>query len=167
MKSSYTLMDLERETITKNVDVSVYEKIIDNYNSNLSIIRKIQQSLLNQINEYRKNGQSVSIDVLNDLVASLSNMICIDQKIKLMNSFEEEYHCQYKSLKDILKELHPNLSATDIEYCTYFKLKLSAKEISNLRNISHHSVCVIKNRIKKKIGVDTIESLFEYLNSLV
>ncbi len=65
-----------------------------------------------------------------------------------------------------LQELHPNLSKQELEKCGLIKLKLSNKEISQLKNISVQSARNARHRIKKKLDLEKDDDLENYLNSL-
>ena len=62
-----------------------------------------------------------------------------------------------------LEQFHPELSYQERILCSYFRLHLSSKEISVIEGITNGTVRVYKNKIKHKIGLNTEESLNEYL----
>lgn len=74
------------------------------------------------------------------------------------NQVHEEYFNQ-------LKAKHPNLMAKDLKICAYIKMNLTTKEIAPLMNISTRGVETQRYRLKKKLNLDTDNSLTEYLQS--
>lgn len=62
-----------------------------------------------------------------------------------------------------LKELHPDLSVSDIRFVAYIKMNLSTKEIASLLNINPESCKRRKIRLSKKLGLDTSANLYSYI----
>lgn len=62
-----------------------------------------------------------------------------------------------------LKELHPDLSVSDIRFVAYIKMNLSTKEIASLLNINPESCKRRKIRLSKKLGLDTSSNLYSYI----
>ena len=65
-----------------------------------------------------------------------------------------------------LKNLHPELSKTDIEICSLARIGLNRKEVANLRNTSVDAVRMSRIRIKKKLNLSANQSLDDYINTL-
>ncbi len=65
-----------------------------------------------------------------------------------------------------LKQRHPNLNGNDIRFLSYVYVNLNTKEISNLLNITLDACRKRKERIIKKINLDSDTDLYIYLNSL-
>ena len=65
-----------------------------------------------------------------------------------------------------LKEIHPGLTSNEIKLCTYLRMNLSTKEMAQLMNISVRGVEISRYRLRKKLGITSEVSLFDYLISL-
>ena len=68
--------------------------------------------------------------------------------------------------KDFLKKvknLHPELTASDLRLCAYLRLNLSSKEIALLLNISVRSVEVKRYRLRKKMNLMHEDGLADYI----
>ncbi len=65
-----------------------------------------------------------------------------------------------------IKKKYPELSNSDLKVCAYLKLNLSTKEIAQLLNISIRGAEVSRYRIRKKLGIQTEQSLSSFLNSI-
>jgi len=63
-----------------------------------------------------------------------------------------------------LKQKFPKLTNSDLKVCAYVQLNLSSKEISQLTNISVRGVEISRYRLRKKLGLQTEQSLIEFLN---
>ncbi|HVF96760.1 MAG TPA: triple tyrosine motif-containing protein [Flavisolibacter sp.] len=62
-----------------------------------------------------------------------------------------------------LKEKHPTITGNEIKLCAYLRMNLSTKEIAQLMNISARGIEISRYRLRKKIGIASEVSLFEYL----
>jgi DNA-binding CsgD family transcriptional regulator len=63
-----------------------------------------------------------------------------------------------------LKEICPDLSATDLKLAAYLRLSLTSKEIAQLLNISIRGVETSRYRLRKKLGLSNETNLFDYLS---
>jgi DNA-binding CsgD family transcriptional regulator len=65
-----------------------------------------------------------------------------------------------------IKKAYPELTNSDLKVCAYLKLNLSTKEIAQLLNISLRGAEVSRYRIRKKLGVQSEQSLSSFLNGI-
>lgn len=65
-----------------------------------------------------------------------------------------------------LKKLHPTLTSNDMRYIAYTYMNLTAKEISNLLNITIHASKKRKERICIKMNLPEDVSLYAYLSAV-
>jgi hypothetical protein len=117
---------------------------------------RIAENLQKLSNE--KEGITLK-SIIADLKANKADnakMLLIKQNIEQVN---------FEFIKK-LKDLHPNLSKTDIEICSLARIGLSRKEIANLRNTSIDAVKMSRIRIKKKLDLAEEQGLDDYINSL-
>lgn len=112
------------------------------------------------------NLQKISRDEggnLQSVIADLKASKADDHKLLLIKENIEKINFEFlKSLKD----KHSNLTKTEIEVCSFIKMGLSRKEIAEVRGTSDFAVKTMRNRIRKKIGLDPSITLDNYLNSL-
>ena len=66
-----------------------------------------------------------------------------------------------------LKEAHPNLTLNDHRLCAYIYMGLTSKEISQITFKEVESVEKSRNRLRKKIGIDSSVSIRDYLSSII
>lgn len=65
-----------------------------------------------------------------------------------------------------ISERYPALSAYEKRICALFSLNLSNKEISTLMNRSVQSISMAKNRIRKKMGLETDKQFMDAITHL-
>ena len=65
-----------------------------------------------------------------------------------------------------LKSIHPSLSRNDLKVCAYLRLHFSTKQIAQLQSISTRGVEIHRYRLRKKLGIDSEQSLGDYLGQI-
>jgi len=65
-----------------------------------------------------------------------------------------------------LRTKHPTLSVSDVRFLAYVRMGLTMKEMSTLMNIEPESCKRRKNRIAKKLQIDTAADLYRYISEL-
>ncbi|MEM6720786.1 MAG: tetratricopeptide repeat protein [Bacteroidota bacterium] len=100
---------------------------------------------------------------LKSIIADLKANKADNTKLLLIKQNIEQVNFEF--IKK-LKELHPELSKTDIEICSLARIGLSRKEIANLRNTSIDAVKMSRIRIKKKLNLAEEQGLDDYINAL-
>ncbi|MEY4778373.1 MAG: hypothetical protein RIS13_1121 [Bacteroidota bacterium] len=63
-----------------------------------------------------------------------------------------------------LKSHFPKLTNTDLKVCAYLQLNLASKEIAQLMNITVRGVEISRYRLRKKLGLNTEQSISEFLD---
>jgi ligand-binding sensor domain-containing protein len=77
--------------------------------------------------------------------------------------FEYNFNQVHEEFFKDLKSKHPKLTAKDLRICAYIKMNLSTKEIAPLLNISLRGVETQRYRLRGKLGLDSDQSLTDYL----
>lgn len=65
-----------------------------------------------------------------------------------------KFNLIFPGLVDRLKEKHPRLSPSDIQYCMLLKLNIPLKDIASILNITLQGVYKKKYRLEEKMGID-------------
>lgn len=65
-----------------------------------------------------------------------------------------------------IKAKYPYLSNSDLKMCAYLRLNLSSKEIAQLLNISVRGVEISRYRLRKKLQLQTEQSLTDFLRTV-
>lgn len=130
------------------------------------------QELLKETMKHIRSKEKIAIDLqkfskekdgitVQSILAELKASKADDTKLILIKENIEKVNFQF--LKN-LKEKHPNLTKTEIEVSSFIKMGLSRKEIAEVRGTSDYAVKTTRNRIRKKIGVNSSITLDEYLS---
>jgi AraC family transcriptional regulator, chitin signaling transcriptional activator len=81
-------------------------------------------------------------------------------------SFEKNLVKSHEEFVSRLTAKYPLLTSKDIKLCIYLKMNLSSKEIAPLMNISFRGVELHRYRLRKKLDIETEESLTRFMISI-
>jgi ligand-binding sensor domain-containing protein/DNA-binding CsgD family transcriptional regulator len=116
---------------------------------------------LTQLMKRVNNGQAES--EIKKMIKSLSEDEHIDSEWENFTKHFDKVHSDFVTR---LKEVHSNLTGNELKLCTYLRMNLSTKEIAQLMNISVRGVEISRYRLRKKLGIGSEVSLFDYLLTL-
>lgn len=153
----------EQNELHLQQNMKLQEEKIRNLHLNLNIKQKTAKAFLEKIKKARKTRSDNSEEILKDLYFELNNLINIDKK---NIDFTEQNSVENQNFVKKISLLYPNLSQLEIQLCVYFRLNLSAKEISMLEKISDGTVRVYKSKIKSKMGIGKQKNIEEVLNTI-
>lgn len=126
-------------------------------------------------------GKSLSIAKHSEMIESIQEVLEIEKdasklvaKIRKIiktssisknewQSFEKNLIKSHEEFVTRLTAKYPLLTPKDIKLCIYLKMNLSSKEIAPLMNISFRGVELHRYRLRKKLEIDTEESLTRFM----
>lgn len=147
----------EIESLLKLNEQSLFSRVlkISTYNDT---IRKISED----INNYTNNNP-----ISSGYLFSLNNkLLALISEEELWKDFKIQFEKIRPNFFSKLRSLAPGLSVNDLKHCTYIVSNLKSKEVAQLINVTPRSVETTRYRIKKKIGLDKEENLYDLLVSL-
>lgn len=148
------IMHLEKEKIDAELQKLTFHVL----NRNRALIEQKNRLLGLSM----KAKESVRIG-LQDIISKFDEELNDDKDWKYI---EPQLDKVYNNFVSVLKEKHPELNITEVKIAAYVRMNMSTKEISELM---HKTVRAIENdryRLRKKIGLDTNDSLSSYLMDL-
>ena len=145
--------------ILSNKIATKTEEVNDLLKETIQHIRS-KERIAENLQKLSTNKEGVNLkSIIADLKASRSDnerLMLIKQNIEQVN---------YEFIKK-LKSNHPELSKTDIEICSLFRIGLGRKEVADLRNTSLEAVKKSRSRLRKKMKLSSDTNLEEYINSI-
>lgn len=145
------VLSSDKEKLTQEVNELLTETLIH---------LNTKEKLANDLVKLSDEEEGVT---LKGIIAELKADKLEDSKILVLKKNIETLN--YDFLNN-LKNLHPNLTKTDIEVCSFIKIGFSRKEISNLRKTSIDAIKSTKFRLKKKLNLGVNQSLDDYIKSI-
>ncbi len=144
-----------------------------------NLLKLNEQSLFSRvlkISTYNDTINKISVEIDNYMDSNPTAsgyLMTVRKKLNTLVSEEElwgDFKIQFEKIRPEffhkLKEVAPDLSVNDLKHCTYVVSNLKSKEVAQLINVSPRSVETTRYRIKKKIGLEKDDSLYDLLASL-
>ncbi len=121
---------------------------------------KSKEKLVENLKKVASNDATISIQ---NLIADLKSELLEDSQLKLIKDDLEAYNYEFAQR---IKKVHPTLTKTDLEICTYLRMSLGRKEIARLRFTSPEAVKKSRSRLRKKMELSSEINLEEYIKSI-
>lgn len=155
-------IETNKNLLLKN-ELLIQKENINSLSENLNLKKETEKAFLSKINEIKRNKNKDPEQAILELQLSVNSLLGVDKRLKSAKITDDSVNELFKSR---LKKKHPTLTKSDLELCVLFKMKLSAKDIGAIRNMSPGTIRVYKSKIKDKIGMNQSTSLGQYLNSI-
>lgn len=130
--------------------------------STLLFIKEVDKEVKNVLNniEHLMNNSIISKD---DLV-KLKNDIIQRSNRQMQNSeYEDKLTKTHKKFFIELLNLFPNLTTNELKILAYFRVGLNSKEIASIQNVTIEAIRKSRYRIRKKLNLESDESLEIFL----
>jgi predicted transcriptional regulator len=157
-KKAKALIDVKLKVASQNAKDAAerLEKITTALHEKSDFIKELQYQINKLSNEEDQKLMEKKIDVLRE------TKILTDADWKEYNRVFQEI---YPSFKNSIKD-YEDLSTGDKRQLIFLKLGLEQSEIAHLMGISPVSAKKAKQRLSKKIGLDTTRDLSRFIDSL-
>ncbi len=108
----------------------------------------------------------IDLDLLNLNLREALNMFnstdkSVDEKNKYWKNFIIKFNENNEYFSKNLIKKYPKLTSRDLEFCML--LNFTMHEISQILSIQYRSVVIKKGRLKRKLNLDSKESIERYL----
>jgi len=126
--------------------------------TSLSLARKKEfaEELINKLTEI----DSLDRKQLSPIKLFVNNELQLDESILETEDFIADLS---KDFFVKIKYQFPHLTENDLKLCALISLKMTIKQIAIIKNITPASVKIAKNRLRKKMDLETGTSLNEYM----
>lgn len=155
-------LEQNKQTILEK-EIKLQQDKIVNFALNLNLKRETKKSLLSHLKELKKRKNIQADEIIRELQTAINNLLHLDEKTPYVSMETDAVNLLFR---EILSKKHPELSKSDLDFCSYFRMELSGKEIASLNQKAEGYIRVLKNKIKNKIGLQKDESLNDYLKSI-
>lgn len=122
-------------------------------------------SQLEQMHLQVKNNAAKS--VINNCIAGMRRDIRANMVDDAnWNKFEENFNLVYDNFTQKLLARYPDLKKLDIKLCVYLRIGMNTKEMASLLNMGVHSLETARYRLRKKLGIESGDNLFDFIQSI-
>ena len=106
----------------------------------------------------QRTGNEFSDKIL-DAISKLKNLI----KGQEWKEFEMRFEEEHNKFRELITALHPDLTPNEVKLCTFLRLDMSSKEISEITRQSVRALETARSRMRKKLGMKRSDNLVQYL----
>ncbi len=147
----------------ERIQEEVRKKEMEQLSNALAIEQK--NELLNQISgkisAAMGDSDSINADLLMQVVSSIKMQIRSSSE---SDQFNEKFSALHQEFYANLMQKHPELTKTELKFCAYLRIRLSGNQIANIMNVTHEAIRKTRYRIRKKMNLESDESLENYIS---
>ncbi|MEL7220733.1 MAG: transcriptional regulator, partial [Bacteroidota bacterium] len=145
--------DLQGVLKSKEQELTSYTLNFVQKNEGISELKRLTETLAKELGpEHKLKLRTIS--------KKLSSLLRVDDD---WADFRRHFESVHPDLMTKLGEDFPGLTRNEFRLIALLRLNLSTKETSTILGISPDSVKTARYRLRKKIGLDTQDDLFEFL----
>jgi tetratricopeptide (TPR) repeat protein len=152
----------KNELARKQMDAALHYKSRELTTQALHLAKK-NETLVNLKEIAQRGKETGSTEGYHKLIQTISSDLREDRGWDTFAGFFEEVHPDFFSKA---ATSYPGLSANDYRLMALIKMNLSSKEIANILCISIPGIKKARQRLRKKLGLDTGDSLEEVIMRL-
>ena len=151
---------LEREHIEN--DLQLKNKQLTSQALMMMQKNKLLNDILNSLSEVKNVGLETNKEI-RDLKNKLKRSMHSEKDWDL---FKQYFELVNKDFFDKLKQINSNITPAELKLSALIKLRFNIKETASLLNISHGSVKSSRYILRKKLGLNREDNIYDFLNKL-
>ncbi|MBG6132730.1 hypothetical protein IWQ47_004440 [Aquimarina sp. EL_43] len=136
------------------------KELLSNKNKQLSLNEEILNKLKNEINATDPSSEAQKLCLL---TAQLQFQVAYEKRLTQEPQKTTDINHSFESKLEIL---YPELTLYEREVCTLFSLRLSAKEIMKIRNLSMDAIQLLREQIREKMSIPQGIKLEKFIQEL-
>lgn len=164
------IFQLEREKNEKEILALQNEKLVNEVLLKKKELANTSMQLAENADALAKIRKQVN-RFSGDNLYDIKKIATLLKDVENNNAYWEQFAAHFDEINDgflkTLKSKYPELSNNDLKMCSYLRLNLSSKEIAQLLNISIRGVEISRYRLRKKLQLQTEQSLNDFLAGIV
>ncbi len=123
---------------------------------------EISEQLLNFINK-KINDKTENISLIREIYSKIEKAFGLKKEGK---EILKKITTEHKDFLSRLKQQHKSLTANEVKQCLLIKADLTYKEIAAIMDISVNGVKIARNRLRKKLKLDTEMKTSEFIERI-
>lgn len=125
--------------------------------------REWERELVGKLKSVRKSKSEDIDKLIRQLEMDMNTQLQVDEKMEVFHDNVDKVNQEFYNS---LLAKHPQLTKGERELCGMLKLKLSGKEIANIRNVNPKSISKAKQRLRKKLELGLHADLYDYMEKI-
>jgi DNA-binding response OmpR family regulator len=123
---------------------------------------ELGNSIVDDLRRINKETRNEYSDKILTAISKLKNLI----KGQEWKEFELRFEEEHSKFREMITALHPDLTPNEIKLCTFLRLNMSSKEISEITGQSVRALETARSRMRKKLGLSRSDNLVQYLHEI-
>lgn len=149
-------VDQELEFSMKELDLKKQE--LTAYALQLAHKNEVLEGIKSNVNEIKEGNES------NRDLQKIVNTIAINQNDdESWEGFRSRFLAVHKDFEVDVKQQFPKVTVNELRLMALLRMQLTSKEIANIINISSEGIKKARYRLRKKLGLETSDSLEELI----
>jgi tetratricopeptide (TPR) repeat protein len=150
---------LEHETTNQLLEIKKRE-----FTTQILHIAQKNELLLDlkaMVRELKSEGPNSSLQkqIINKINIDINNE-------RSWERFQKYFEDLHKGFDDKIRNIAPDISKSELRLIALLKMNLNSQEIASVLNISQEGIKKARYRVRKKLGLETADSLEDFLGSL-
>ncbi len=159
-KNQVKLSKLKNAMLEKEVEYK--KKDLKHFALDIAQKKEWALDLAEKIDSIKSVTGKMRSQEIDKLDAEVKNKIRVEESTEY---FHEKIELLSTSFYSNLRSRYPNLTKTDVRLCTLIRMNMDSKQIAILQNINPASVKMSRNRLRKKLNLDSHADLNHFLSS--
>ena len=151
------VLELEKLRLVEEVDFK--KKDLTDFGIEITRKRNYIKEVMSQLTLIKKKEQIKPAD-LDEIIKFTKSQLKIGENL---DYFQERIEVVNHEFNAKLKQNYPSLTENELHLASLLRLKLTTKEIANIKNISPDSVKVLRYRLRKKFQLQKETNLVQFL----
>lgn len=123
---------------------------------------ELGNSVIDDLKRINRKTRNEFSETILDAISKLRNLI----KGQEWKEFELRFEEEHEKFREKITGMHPDLTPNEIKLCTFLRLNMASKEISELTGQSVRALETARSRMRKKLGLDRSDNLIQYLHEI-
>ncbi len=157
------IRDLKKEqnkTVALEDKIKMKEGELTAYTLNFVQKNELLSDVKSSLAELRQGANAEQLRKLKTLSRQIDSTVRIDED---WEDFRKHFESAHQGLISNIKKEYPSLTQHDLRLLALIRINLSSKEIGSMLGIASDSVKTARYRLRKKLQLDTKQSLFDFL----
>jgi DNA-binding response OmpR family regulator len=157
-----THLELKHTRDALETELSFKKKIMTENALYITRRTELSNAIIKDLRLINVETQNQYSDTILSAIAKLRNLI----KGQEWKEFEVRFEEEHSKFRETLTLMHPDLTPNEIKLCSFLRLNMSSKEISEITQQSVRALETARSRMRKKIGLSRSNNLVQYLHEI-
>lgn len=161
MESALRMKKMEEESLKEQLDMRSRE--LSSHILHLIQKNEVMEEVRTGLQEMIRDDKRDQKKQLRQLLSKINFSYAQDDYWNEFRLIFDKVHAQFFN---VIKEKSPDLTPSEIRLLALVKMELGSADMAKLLGVTMDSLRVMRYRVKKKLGIDTGDSLQQYVRQL-